>query len=229
MCCVRAQERGDVGSARQLVESTLLNRFEVRTTNAQALGNILDRESACFTLISQQPANSMARRCLTLHAPPIDLVRHEPLYCPLVVVLPEGIWQGKSDSSFDAKFRPRDRQRRAAESRVEGDLAASAPTRENLWPRSNRANEPSPSPVRSRPATSKESAHQLRAVQALRPAVPPSRRILLDRRQRAALSRPQNVEVEAVPETSCRSGQPLGCCRDQRHRGTAADHSCRPK
>jgi len=57
---VRAQEGRNVGSARQLVESTLLDRFEVRTTNAQALGNIIDRESTCFTLISQQPANSMA-------------------------------------------------------------------------------------------------------------------------------------------------------------------------
>ena len=60
MRCIGAQEGGDVGSAWQLVEIDPLDRFEVSATDLQALLDIRDRERACFTLISQQAANSMA-------------------------------------------------------------------------------------------------------------------------------------------------------------------------
>ncbi len=61
MRCIGAQESGDVGGARQLVEATFLDGFEIRAANPQALLDFGQSEASRFTLVAQQSTNSAAR------------------------------------------------------------------------------------------------------------------------------------------------------------------------
>ena len=63
MVGIGAQERRNVGSARQLVEATLLDRLEIAAANAKARGNIVNRELTRDALIPQQTTDGSARRC----------------------------------------------------------------------------------------------------------------------------------------------------------------------
>ena len=74
---ISPQERRDVSGARQLVETTILDRLEMAASNAQALLNFGQAETACFALIAQQPTDSAARCGLAFNRSPIDLIRHE--------------------------------------------------------------------------------------------------------------------------------------------------------
>jgi hypothetical protein len=53
MVGIGTQERGDIGSTRQLIEATLLDRLQIPAADAQARGNIVNREIPRDALISE--------------------------------------------------------------------------------------------------------------------------------------------------------------------------------
>jgi len=53
MVGIGTQERGDIGRTRQLIEATLLDRLQIPAADAQARGNIVNREIPRDALISE--------------------------------------------------------------------------------------------------------------------------------------------------------------------------------
>ena len=87
---VGTQEGGDVGSARQLVEPALFDRFEVRAADSQAFFDLSQVETTRITLIAQQATDRATRRGFAFQRTPINLIRHDvPCTSPLKSFLAE--------------------------------------------------------------------------------------------------------------------------------------------
>ena len=73
---IGAQERGDIGGARKLVVATFFDRFEMAATDAQALLDLSQVQTACLALIAQESTDCLAWSSLALNRPPVSLIRH---------------------------------------------------------------------------------------------------------------------------------------------------------